>query len=124
MHTLRQKNNILRYSLQQSCRETHGNGLFEIQEIDSTGFQRNAQLLLPHRHVKELNVPVCGTLLALLNPGDQHALKISEAGKDFLDNLFRQIEMEHQQQQDWKNGMLQSYLKIFLVYLSLHPLHG
>lgn len=93
---------------------------------------------LPHQiHLKEQNVPIEGTLLAfteeflltdgpfsfrelpiLQNPDDRHGLKIAPADDAFLQNLFTQMRAEYDQEQNWKKGMLQSYLKIFLVHLS------
>jgi len=98
----------------------------------------NLYFTLPHQvHLKERNAPVSGTLLAfteefllpqeqgswkelpiLQNPDDRHELKLSEADLAFLNDLFAQMFGEFTQQRDWKKGMLQSYLKIFLVYLS------
>lgn len=93
---------------------------------------------LPHQvHLKEQSIPIEGTLLSftdeflltaepfdfrelpvLQNPDDRHALKVSTADNIFLQNLFTQMLAEYDQEQNWKKGMLQSYLKIFLVHLS------
>jgi AraC family transcriptional regulator, transcriptional activator of pobA len=93
---------------------------------------------LPHQvHLKEKNAPVDGILLAfteefliteeqkawkqlpiLQNPDDRHEMKVSESEIAFLDNLFIQMLAEYTQQEDWQKGMLQSYLRIFLVYIS------
>lgn len=93
---------------------------------------------LPHQvHLKEKNAPVEGILLAftdeflltdgqmawkklpiLQNPDERHSLKLEEQDINFLNNLFIQMLAEYGQPQDWSKGMLQSYLKIFLVYLS------
>ncbi|MHA4811173.1 helix-turn-helix domain-containing protein [Flavitalea flava] len=92
----------------------------------------------PHQvHLKEKNPPVDGTLLAfsdeflatdeqtawkklpiLRNPADWHSLKLEEQDINFLTNLFTPMLGEYGQPQDWTKGVLQSYLKIFLVYLS------
>ena len=93
---------------------------------------------LPHQvHLKEQSSPVDGTLLAfteeflftdeqkawkklpiLQNPDDRHELKLAETDITFLNNLFAQMLSEYAQAQDWHKGMLQSYIKIFLVYTS------
>jgi AraC-like DNA-binding protein len=98
----------------------------------------NLYFTLPHQvHLKEKNASLEGTLLAfteeflllqeqaawkklpiLQNPDDRHELKLTGEDISFLDNLFTQMLAEYTQQQDWRKGMLQSYLKIFLVYLS------
>jgi AraC family transcriptional activator of pobA len=98
----------------------------------------NLYFTLPHQvHLKEKNAPVDGTLLAfteeflllqeqsdwkklpiLQNPDDRHELKLSGEDISFLNSLFTQMLTEFRQEQDWRKGMLQSYLKIFLVCLS------
>ncbi len=98
----------------------------------------NLYFTLPHQvHLKERNAGLEGTLLAfteeflllqeqtawkklpiLLNPDGRHELRLSAEDMFFLNNLFTQILAEYSQQQEWKSGMLQSYLKIFLVCLS------
>jgi AraC family transcriptional regulator, transcriptional activator of pobA len=93
---------------------------------------------LPHQvHLKEQHAPVDGTLIAftddfllteeqrelinlpiIRNPDDLHSLKISGKDQDFLTHLFSQMQEEYNNRLDWSNGMLQSYLKIFLLYVS------
>jgi AraC family transcriptional activator of pobA len=88
-------------------------------------------------HLKERSEPVQGTLLTftdeflalqdqnllkhlpiLQNLDDRHEIALDDADISFLDNLLMQMLAEFNQQNDWKKSMLQSYLEIFLVYLS------
>jgi AraC family transcriptional regulator, transcriptional activator of pobA len=93
---------------------------------------------LPHQvHLKERNTPVDGILLAfteefliteeqkawkklpiLQNPDDRHEMEMSEPEIAFLDHLFTQMLAEYAQPEDWQKSMLQSYLRVFLVYIS------
>lgn len=98
----------------------------------------NLYFTLPRQiHLKEANTSADGALLAftedflqpeelsswkklpiLQNPDDIHALKLSGAEIDFLNNLFVRMRAEYSQQQNQAKGIMRSYLNIFLVYLS------
>ena len=98
----------------------------------------NLYFTLPHQvHLKEQSATVGGILLAfteeflamegqtsltklpiLLNPDDRHELVLTTAEREFLTNLFHQMLDEYDQEEGWKKTMLQSWLKIFLVYCS------
>ncbi len=90
-----------------------------------------------HIHLNQGNEPLEGTLLAftekfllpedmlsrkklpiLQNPDDIHELKLSGEERDFLHNLFVQMQAGYSQQQDSTAGIMRSYLNIFLVYMS------
>ena len=69
------------------------------------------EFLLPdHSLLKELPV--------LQNPDDRHAMSLTPEEIAFLDDLMQQMLQEYRQKQGWQKSMLQSYLHIFLVYLS------
>ncbi|HSC38841.1 MAG TPA: hypothetical protein VLD19_13255, partial [Chitinophagaceae bacterium] len=69
------------------------------------------EFLLPdHSGLKELPV--------LQNPDDRHTMPITPEEITFLDGVMQQMLQEYRQKQGWHKSMLQSYLHIFLVYLS------
>lgn len=92
---------------------------------------------LPHQvHLKERLEPVEGILVAfteefllqdrsmlkelpvLQNPDDRHEIVLSPADIHFLDNLMHRMLEEYVLEQNWQKSMLQSYLNVFLLYLS------
>jgi len=98
----------------------------------------NIYFTVPHQvHLKEKEAALDGVLLAftdefillheqrswkklpiLRNPDDLHELRPTQQEFNFINTLLIQMLAEYSQQQDWKKGVLQSYLKIFLVCLS------
>ncbi|MBS1564526.1 MAG: helix-turn-helix domain-containing protein [Bacteroidetes bacterium] len=87
-------------------------------------------------HLKERLEPVEGLLVAfteefllpdnkdlirlpiLQNPDDRHEIKLSPEEETFLLSHMQQMLHEYSQEQGWQQPMLQSYLHIFLLYLS------
>jgi AraC family transcriptional regulator, transcriptional activator of pobA len=98
----------------------------------------NLYFSLPgHVHLVEETAQLSGALLAftgdflppedwnsrkklpiLQNPDDIHELKLSGEERDFLNNLFIQMQSRYSGSQDGNAGIMRSYLNIFLVYLS------
>jgi AraC-like DNA-binding protein len=97
----------------------------------------NLYFTLPHQvHLKERLEPIEGLLVAfteefllpdsallkqlpiMRNPDDRHEIKLLPEEEAFLDNHMRQMLQEYEQEQGWQKSMLQSYLHIFLLYLS------
>jgi hypothetical protein len=100
---------------------------------------------LPHQvHLKEKHAPVGGTLLAftedfllsdhlhsgaerreswkelpiLQNPEEKQSLRLLPADQEFLTALMNQMLVEYEKEDRFARGMLESYLHIFLLYLS------
>lgn len=93
---------------------------------------------LPHQvHLKEKHAPVGGTLLAftedfllteghgswkelpiLQNQEEKQSLRLTPADQEFLTNLMDQMLAEYNEPDRFVRGMLESYLHIFLLFLS------
>lgn len=88
-------------------------------------------------HLKEQTEPMVGTLLCFTNEflnlehnqslkslpiiqnlNNRHELKLTPADVLFIDDILQKMYAEHQQQNAWKGGMLQAYLRVLLIYLS------
>jgi len=52
------------------------------------------------------------------NPDNQHELNLSKADITFLEDILQKITIEFKTAHDWRNGMLLSYLRVVLIYLS------
>lgn len=94
--------------------------------------------------LKEKNAPVYGMMVAfteeflamqdrgelrnlpvLLNPDNRHELPLSEVDMHFINDLMKQMLWEFKTTgADWKNGMLQSYVNILLIYISRIYMRG
>lgn len=93
---------------------------------------------VPHQvHVKEQSLPMIGTMLCftdeflaieenqllrqlpvIQNKHNGHALELTDENVEFIVDIMDKMLAEHQQKQDWRNGMLLAYLRVLLIYLS------
>jgi AraC family transcriptional activator of pobA len=93
---------------------------------------------VPHQvHVKEQSFPMIGTMLlftdeflaieenqllrqlpVIQNKHNGHMLELTDENIEFIVDIMAKMLTEYQQKQDWRNGMLLSYLRVLLIYLS------
>ncbi len=88
-------------------------------------------------HLKEKSTPLDGILLSfteeflqletnralkelpvIKNTYNEHELKLSKKDVAFIEELLLKMLDEYAASADWKNGMLQSYLNVLLIYTS------
>jgi len=92
----------------------------------------------PHQvHLKEKSAPLEGTLLSfseeflqlddskllktlpiILNQENHHELQLQPEDVAFIDDIMNKMLQEHHASKDWQSSMLQSYLKVLVIYLS------
>jgi len=93
---------------------------------------------VPHQiQVKEATKPMDGIMLSfteeylqleenrslrqlpiIQNPDNGHELALTTENRQFLDDLLQKILAEFNGNQGWRNGMVQSYVSVLLIYLS------
>ncbi|MDP9077515.1 MAG: AraC family transcriptional regulator [Bacteroidota bacterium] len=93
---------------------------------------------VPHQvHVKEKTVPSIGKIVCftdeflaieenvslrqlpiIQNLHNGHELTLTDENIIFIEDLVTKMQAEQAQKQDWRNGMLLSYLRVLLIYLS------
>jgi len=93
---------------------------------------------VPHQvHIKEDAKPLTGFLLCftneflqleendslrnlpiIKNPHNGHELNLLPQDVDFVEDMMRKMHTEYQAGNDWRNQMLQAYLRVLLIYLS------
>ncbi|MCO5947989.1 helix-turn-helix domain-containing protein [Mucilaginibacter flavidus] len=57
-------------------------------------------------------------LLVIQNPHNGHELTLSAENVTFIEDIFTKMLVEYNQRHDLRNGMLFSYLRVLLIYLS------
>jgi len=93
---------------------------------------------VPHQvHIKEKSAPSIGKIICftdeflaieeneslkqlpiIQNLHNGHELELANENIIFIEDLITKMQDEHAQKQDWRNGMLLSYLRVLLIYLS------
>jgi AraC-like DNA-binding protein len=116
----------------------NGNSRHWVDGIQYTLRPRTFYFATPDQiHVKEKSEPLQGVLVyfteeflqveenkllrslpVILNPDNRHELSLTPADVDYLEDMFGKMLNEFNTDHDWRNSMLQAYLRVLLIYVS------
>ncbi|GAB4003769.1 hypothetical protein GCM10028808_00020 [Spirosoma migulaei] len=82
------------------------------EQLWSTGIAFTEEFLALQENASISKLPL------IQNPHNGHALQLTEADIDFVEDMLTRINTENQHPSDWQQRMLSAYLTVLLTYLS------